>query len=90
MVKTNQWTIPELVKYFASVQSTLSPEEMRKLVSTKAFFAEGQVAKEDGKPTRYLAKDLYEPLDTFRQLGLPVIDWGTQVKWRSNSEEGDK
>ncbi|KAI5889804.1 uncharacterized protein SCHCODRAFT_02635666 [Schizophyllum commune H4-8] len=87
MVKTNQWTIPELVKYFASVQSTLSPEEMRKLVSTKAFFAEGQVEKEDGKPTRYLAKDLYEPLDTFRQLGLPVIDWGTQVKWRSNSEE---
>ncbi|KAL1743141.1 hypothetical protein HDZ31DRAFT_41634 [Schizophyllum fasciatum] len=87
MIKTNQWTIPELVKYFASVQSTLSADEMRKLVSTKAFFAEGESQKEDGKQTRYLAKDLYEPLDVFRALGLPVIDWGTQVKWRSNSEE---
>ncbi|TRM69687.1 hypothetical protein BD626DRAFT_474972 [Schizophyllum amplum] len=87
MIKTNQWTIPELVKYFASVQTTLSADEMRKLVSTKAFFAEGQTEKEDGKSARFLAKDLYEPLDVFRQLGLPVIDWGTQVKWRSNSEE---
>ncbi|KAK0195282.1 hypothetical protein F5146DRAFT_1100835 [Armillaria mellea] len=39
------------------------------------------------KSKRYAAKDLYEPLDVFRQLGLPVLDWGAQNKWRSSSPE---
>ena len=29
-------------------------------------------------------------MDVFRELKLPVIDWGTHPKWRSNSEEGKK
>jgi hypothetical protein len=34
---------------------------------------------------------LYEPLDAFRNLGLPIIDWqgkDGKHRWRSNSEEG--
>jgi hypothetical protein len=32
--------------------------------------------------------DLYEPVDLFRELGLPVIDWGADNQWRSESDEG--
>jgi hypothetical protein len=32
--------------------------------------------------------DLYEPVDIFRELGLPVIDWGADNRWRPMSDEG--
>ena len=32
--------------------------------------------------------DLYEPIDTFRELGLPVMDWGADNRWRPTSDEG--
>jgi len=40
---------------------------------------------------RVKASDLYAPLDVFRSLGLPVIDWrgeGGKHEWRADSEEG--
>ena len=89
MVKTNQWTIPELIKYLVSVRSTLTNEEMRSLIETKAFSKEGEtVVDSQGVPARHTARDLYEPSDTFRRLKLPILDWGQKVKWRSHSEEG--
>lgn len=91
MIKTGDWSIADLTKYLVAVQSTLAPEELERLSITAAFPKE---TKEDGpageklKVARFKASDLYEPLDTFRDLGLPVIDWGTKTKWRSSSEEG--
>jgi hypothetical protein len=32
--------------------------------------------------------DLYEPVDVFRELGLPVIDWGADNRWRPSTDEG--
>ena len=32
--------------------------------------------------------DLYEPIDTFRELGLLVMDWGADNRWRPTSDEG--
>ena len=90
MIKTGDWTIAELTKYLVAVRSTLTETEMERLRMTAAFQKEQAI--EDGTPktrvARYKASDLYEPLDVFRQLGLPIIDWGTQTKWRNNSEEG--
>lgn len=94
MIKTNEWTVADLAKYLVSVQSTLSDEEWLRLKVTAAFFKE---TKETGvqdnaanqKPVRYQAQQLYEPLDIFRQMGLPVMDWGKQTKWRGSSDEGD-
>ena len=97
MVKTGDWTIPDLIKYLVSVQSTLQPAEIERLRVTPAFPEEatsGQNRNEDVTPkkaTKFKASDLYEPLDAFRNLGLPTIDWqmkGGRHKWRSNSEEG--
>jgi hypothetical protein len=91
MIKTNEWTIADLTKYLVAVQSTLTTDEWARLKLTAAFSKEAKpdVVTESGqKPTRYQANQLYEPLEIFRQLGLPTIDWGTQTKWRGASEEG--
>lgn len=85
MIKTGDWTIAELIKYLVAVQTTLTAEELERLQMTTAFLRE-RVG--DEKVPRYRAGDLYEPLDVLRELKLPVIDWGTHPKWRSNSEEG--
>jgi Protein of unknown function (DUF3684) len=88
MIKTNQWTIPDLIKYLVSVRSTLTSEEMRYLTDTKAFAKEGDTSTDSqGTPARYTAPELYEPSETFRRLKLPILDWGQKVKWRSHSEE---
>lgn len=96
MIKTGDWTIPDLIKYLVSVQSTLQPIEIERLRLTPAFPEEATAErnKDDGtqkKVPKFKASDLYEPLDVFRNLGLPLIDWGgkdSKHKWRSSSEEG--
>jgi hypothetical protein len=87
MVKTGDWSIPDLIGYLVQVRDTLTKEELSRLASTTAFIKEG-VQQDSSKKPRYCAHDLYEPADIFRQLQLPVIDWGEKLKWRSNSEEG--
>ena len=91
MIKTGDWTIAELIKYLVAVQTTLTDVEFERLKMTSAFLRErreGEKLPENGKLPRYKASDLYEPLDVFRELKLPVIDWGTHPKWRGNSDEG--
>ena len=97
MIKTGDWTIPDLIKYLVSVQSTLKPIEIDRLRLTPAFpqeTAAEQSKNEDGAPKKVLklkASDLYEPLDVFRSLGLPIIDWrgkDGKHKWKPNTEEG--
>ena len=91
MIKTGDWSTSELVKYLVTVQSTLSQEEMNRLQRTSAFPKEPRhsgTTQETKKVARFVASELYEPIDTLRNLGLPVLDWGTRTKWRSSSEEG--
>ncbi|KAJ7078918.1 hypothetical protein B0H15DRAFT_859732 [Mycena belliarum] len=86
MIKTNEWSIFELTKYLVDVKATLTDEEWTKLKMTAAFSKEARVGETGQKRTQYFAKQLYEPLDVFRQLGLPVIDWG-QHKWKASSDQ---
>ena len=91
MIKTGDWTINDLVKYLVSVQTTLSGEELQRLKHTSAFVKEDRARdaqKPTGKVTRYKASDLYEPNETFRGLGLPIIDWGVENRWKPTSDEG--
>jgi len=97
MIKTGNWTIPDLIKYLVSVRSTLQPSEMKKLQVTPAFSHEQtaeQNSNEDGtlsQVPKFKASELYEPLDAFRDLGLPIIDWrgkNGKRKWKPNTEEG--
>lgn len=97
MIKTGDWTIPDLIKYLVSVQSTLQPIEIERLRLTPAFPEEAMAEQNENgdsapkKVPKFKASDLYEPLDVFRSLGLPIISWqgkDGKHKWRSNSEEG--
>ncbi|KAJ7594698.1 hypothetical protein C8J56DRAFT_927422 [Mycena floridula] len=87
MIKTNEWSAADLVKYLVSVKSTLSAEELERLKMTSVFFQEALSSEDATNRKRLKARDLYEPLPIFRELQLPVIDWGTQHKWRGSSEE---
>lgn len=87
MIKTNEWTIPDLIKYLVSVQDSLSSEEKARLKLTSAFSAEA-IHGQEASNKRYRASELLEPSPIFIQLELPVIDWGAKPKWRSTSEEG--
>lgn len=90
MVKTNEWTSNDLIHYLVSVKNDLKEEETRRLRLTAAFPKERSGAELDGQSKQRLRADqLYEPLPVLRQLGLPLIDWGTH-KWRNNSEEGKR
>ncbi|KAL5514880.1 hypothetical protein ACEPAG_2196 [Sanghuangporus baumii] len=89
MVKTGDWTIADLIKYLVAVQSTLTQMEIERLRQTSAFNKEIPADQLDSQTVRkkFKAGDLYEPLDIFRQLKLPIIDWGVQTKWRPYSDE---
>ncbi|KAF8626827.1 hypothetical protein AX15_004659 [Amanita polypyramis BW_CC] len=88
MVKTNEWTIADLIGYLVSIRSTLTTEEMSRLKATPAFLKEKvETLPASEKLQRLQAKQLYEPNDILRQMGLPIIDWGKQKKWRNSSKE---
>jgi hypothetical protein len=93
MIKTGDWTIVDLVKYLVSVQSTLTTQELERLRHTSAFPKEGtdkpSVPLTSHKVQRCKAMDLYEPIDIFRELGLPLIDWGVDNRWKPSSDEGE-
>ena len=95
MIKTGDWTTFDLVKYLVSIQSILTPQEIERLRQTPAFPKKGAGKLEEQSAAgtslevqRYKAMDLYEPVEIFRELDLPVMDWGANNRWRPTSDEG--
>ena len=93
MVETGDWTTYDLVNYLVSIQPTLISQEFERLRQTSAFLKE--TAREEQfaagasrEVQRYKAGDLYEPIDLFRDLGLPIIDWGADNQWDPKSNNG--
>ena len=90
-----EWSVSDLVKYLVSVRETLTSEEIGKLRKTAAFPLEKKVEgrsaiRLDGSPPkveRRMPSQLYEPTESLRSLGLPLLDWG-DAKWKPTSEEG--
>ncbi|KAF8549066.1 hypothetical protein OG21DRAFT_1500623 [Imleria badia] len=94
MVETGNWSISDLISYLVQEQNTLTPDEFSRLKSFKAFTEEGAqgdvgVGVGVGERPRHCARDLYPPLDIFRQLQLPVIDWGEKARWRNESDQAE-
>jgi hypothetical protein len=95
MIETRDWTTFDLVKYLVSIPSglNLTSLEIEYLGQTPAFLKEGAgkaqlAARTTPKVQRHKVTDLYEPVDIFRELGLPIIDWGADNPWRPESDEG--
>lgn len=88
VTKGGDWTVPDLVKYLVSVQSTRQPIDIARFSKTLPFPMETTV---DDTPKKFKASDLHQPLDIFRDLGLPIIDWkgkDGKCNWRPKSKEG--
>lgn len=92
MLHSGDWSAADLIKYFVSIRGTLTTKEIERLKEAATFMPEGEngggEAQGGSASKRHMAKDLYEPVGTLRDLGLPVVLWGQQAKWRSHSEEG--
>lgn len=93
MVRTGDWGISDLIRYLVAVESSLTATELDRLRQTVAFTKEEDnqqngITQQVQQPTRWRAMDLYEPSTVLRELGLPIISWGTSPKWRSSSDEG--
>jgi hypothetical protein len=93
VIQTGDWTTYDLVKYLASIKSSLTSQEFENLRQSSIFSREsvnrGQLATEPSQEVqRYKVMDLYEPGDLFRELGLPVIDWGADNQWEPTSDNG--
>ena len=93
MIATGDWTTFDLVKYLVSVRSTLTFLEMTHLRETPVFPKEVAAKEQSAAGTspnvqRYRANDLFEPINIFRVLGLPIIDWGADNQWDPKSNNG--
>jgi len=94
MIDDSDWTVPDLIKYLASIQSTLHPTILMGLRHLPAVHEEATAEQSHitlKKVKKFRACDLYEPLSIYRELGLPVIDWQGKhgkYRWRAGSDEG--
>jgi hypothetical protein len=82
----------ELIKYLASVRDDIPPEDMKRLKNTPICPAEagprGMEATQ-GTARLYKVSELFEPKDSLRNLGLPILQWpGPPGSYRPGSAEG--
>ena len=90
LVAAGDWDVTQLVSYLATNKDSLSMLERDRLTKTAMFPKAGEVGPpgKDGKPRvlRYRASQLYEPVESLRLLGLPLLDWPGKP-WRAGSDE---
>ncbi|ORY79100.1 hypothetical protein BCR37DRAFT_349993 [Protomyces lactucae-debilis] len=79
LVSGGAWSAYDLVQYLASVRNDIPREDIKRLHDAK-------IAESETSTTKFRATDLYEPNDTLRKLGLPIIKWPVD-KWKSTTEE---
>ncbi|KAH0828805.1 hypothetical protein J3R83DRAFT_3253 [Lanmaoa asiatica] len=83
MVETGKWETSDLIDYLVQVADTLSPAEISELKSSDAFAKEG--AHKGTNKMRFRADELYPPIDNFRQLRLPLIEWKGRSEWQDTT-----
>ena len=86
MGTADEWPATELVKYLASAEG-ITPEEIMRLRDMSAFPKEMSLGEADPNRAKYMARQLYPPVEEFRMMGLPILDWGQQ-KWWDETDEG--
>ena len=94
MVETGDWTTYDLINYLVSIQLTLSSQEFEHLRQSSVFLKENAgreqlAAGVSREVQRYRAEELYAPVSLFRELGLPIIDWGADNQWDPTSNNGE-
>ncbi|OJJ97342.1 hypothetical protein ASPACDRAFT_80790 [Aspergillus aculeatus ATCC 16872] len=86
-----RWSHVDLIRYLASVQADIPSKDIKRLKDTSlcpAEYRDGQTLNESkrAETTRYKICELFEPKDSLRALGLPIIQW--PGKYLPSSNEG--
>ncbi|KAL4801694.1 hypothetical protein BDV18DRAFT_71997 [Aspergillus unguis] len=83
-----KWSHVDLVRYLASVRNDIPTNDVKRLKLTKFCTAEVSIDRGAKMPPgeRFKVQELYEPSDTIRALGLPVLEW--PGIYLPNSSEG--
>lgn len=93
MVQNSDWNAPDLARYLLNVklnEGGLAPNDVKSLRNIRCFKAEASSGLHaDFGDRRFRLCDLYPPLDDFRHLTLPVIDWAIEIPWDESSDEGE-
>jgi hypothetical protein len=80
-----------VIKYLASVKDDIPAEELRRLKNSPICPAEaGPKGQENtlGTARLYKVSELFEPKDSLRSLGLPILQWpGQSGNYRPGSSE---
>ncbi|KAH9217592.1 hypothetical protein DL95DRAFT_521996 [Leptodontidium sp. 2 PMI_412] len=82
----------EVIKYLASVKEDIPKEDLQRLKNSQICPAEAGpkgLEPTQGTARLYRVSELFEPKDSLRDLGLPVIQWpGPPGSYRPASVEG--
>ncbi|KAK4044806.1 hypothetical protein C8A01DRAFT_11884 [Parachaetomium inaequale] len=86
-----KWSHMELIKYLASVKDDIPAADMKKLRESPLCPAEAGprgMEPTKGSARLYRVSELYEPKDSLRALGLPILHWpGPPGSFRNSSAE---
>ncbi|PKY57382.1 hypothetical protein RhiirA4_509810 [Rhizophagus irregularis] len=76
----------QIIKYLASILDDLSEDE-KDILKNKSIWPRENLSgsQSAGEIQRFVARDLYIPLRSHRELGLHLIDWN--VEWSNSSKE---
>lgn len=77
-----RWNHVDLIRYLTSVREDIPANDIQRLKNTSICTAEN-----DTRGTRYKIAELYEPKDSLRALGLPIIEWPGIYNHASNEGE---
>ncbi|KAI9718917.1 MAG: hypothetical protein M1812_003801 [Candelaria pacifica] len=72
---STKWSHVDLVRYLASVREDIPPDDIKRLKSTAICPAEVEQNANKASSQRYRVAELFEPKDTLRSLGLPILQW---------------
>ncbi|KAH7310077.1 hypothetical protein BKA65DRAFT_169686 [Rhexocercosporidium sp. MPI-PUGE-AT-0058] len=90
--KTVNYRHMEVIKYLASVKEDIPKEDLQRLKNSQICPAEAGpkgLEPTQGTARLYRVSELFEPKDSLRDLGLPVIQWpGPPGSYRPGSVEG--
>ncbi|QSL66000.1 hypothetical protein MERGE_003137 [Pneumocystis wakefieldiae] len=79
LIGGGEWSHIDLICYLASSKDSIPPSDFEKLKKTSLCKMEGNSVQ------TYPVCELYEPVDSLRELSLPIIQWSH--KWNSSSNE---
>lgn len=85
-VTTRRWNHVDLIRYLTSVREDIPSNDIQRLKNTSICTAEPRKDIPATSSSRFKIAELYEPKDSLRALGLPIIEWpGT---YSNSSNEG--